>query len=357
MFAIVMAGGSGTRFWPASRERLPKQFLKITSQRTMIEDTILRVEPVVGSENIYVVVGKAHQAIARQLLTMTQVRILVEPFGRNTAACIGLAALHVRRVAETEPMIVLPSDHFIADVEAFKQALEAACEVARSGAIVTIGVLPTRPETGYGYIEVGKQAGCAHGRNYYRVERFVEKPDQETAINYIQSGKFLWNSGIFAFTARTILSEIERCMPGLHSGLTEIDRAIGTADYDVAARRVYSGLEAISIDYGVLEKTATPIYTLRADFGWSDVGSWQALYELRVDRWDEEENLALGDLVALDSKGNLVYSDTGRVISLLGVEGLVVVDTCDALLVARMSRSQDVKRLPELLKRRGRAET
>jgi len=356
MFAIVMAGGSGTRFWPASREHLPKQFLSIASQQSLFEDTLDRVSPLVGYERIYVVVNRVHEATTRRLLGGRPAPVLVEPAGRNTAACIGLAALHLRRLAENDPVFVLPSDHFIANPYGFRRALAAAAELAYSGAVVTLGITPTRPETGYGYIEVGGEIERVQDEWYQKAERFVEKPDRATALRYLSSGRHFWNAGIFIFTARTILTEIERCMPALHEGLCRVDAALGTPGYAAALEEVYDGLESVSIDYGVMEKTGAPLLALRGDFGWSDIGSWQALYELRRDRYDEQGNLLPEHAVAVDARHNLVHSATPRLIALLGVENLVVVDTPDALLVANLSHSQDVKRFPELLRRTGRTE-
>jgi len=244
-------------------------------------------------------------------------------------------------------MVVLPADHFIADVESFTRTIRAAADIARDGAIVTLGVAPDRPETGYGYIHIGAEGGESSERPYFKVRRFVEKPDYQTALGYLSSGDYLWNSGIFIFTARAILQEIEACMPALHEGLMEIERAIDTPDYDAAVERVYDSIQSVSIDYGVIEKTSKPIYVLKADFGWSDVGSWQALYDLRRAEYDEQGNLSLGDSTIIDSKRNLVFSTTGRKVALLGVEDLVVVDTPDAVMVARLDRSQDVKRFAD----------
>ncbi len=346
MFAVIMAGGSGTRFWPASREHLPKQFLKITSNRTMLEETVERVKQLTQLDQVYTVVGRIHADVTGQLLASPAVKTLIEPVGRNTAACIGLAALHVKQSFEDEPVVVLPADHFIADVGGFAETIRAAAEIARTGAIITLGITPTRPETGYGYIQTADKKGQSLDHPYFAVERFVEKPDYETALGYLSRGNYLWNSGIFVFTARAILSEIETCMPELYSGLKEIEKAIDKPDYDAVVDRVYAQLPSISIDYGVMEKTTKPIYVFKADFGWSDVGSWQALYELRSSEYDGEGNLLLGDALTVDAKRNLVYSRTERKIALLGVEGLVVVDTPDMLMVANLDRSQDVKRLP-----------
>jgi mannose-1-phosphate guanylyltransferase len=347
MFAIIMAGGSGTRFWPASRRHLPKQFLNITSDKTMLEETINRILPLVGEENIYTVVGRNHAEVTSKILGETKSHVIAEPVGRNTAPCIGLAALYARRRDEDATMFVLPADHFIADKDGFIQTLQSANEVAKQGAIVTLGITPTRPETGYGYIEITDEKSDS---NCFRVNCFVEKPDAETALKYMTGGRHLWNSGIFIFIAKTILEEIEKCLPSLYAGLQEIDKAIGTSEEQDAINRVYNEIESISIDYGVMEKTKAPIYVFKADFGWSDVGSWQALYELRESEYDADKNLLLGNVKTVDAKNNLVYSNTNRTIALLGVEGLVITDTEDALLIADIKRSQEVKKFTENLK-------
>jgi mannose-1-phosphate guanylyltransferase len=347
IFAVIMAGGSGTRFWPASREHLPKQFLKITSDRTMLEETVARVEQFTSLDRVYTVVGRIHADVTRQLLSGTPNRILVEPVGRNTAACIGLAAMHIKRISEDDPIVVLPADHFIADIERFTSTIRSAAELAPSGAIVTLGITPSRPETGYGYIQFSTEEVESLNHPYFVVERFVEKPSYETALGYISKGNYLWNSGIFIFTARTILNEIDKCLPELYQGLEEVAQAIGSPGYDAVVERVYGRVSPISIDYGVMEKSHTPIYVIKAGFGWSDVGSWQALYELRSNECDGQGNLLLGETMIVESKRNLVYSSTGRSVALLGVEGLVVVDTPDALMVAEIGRSQDVKHFPQ----------
>jgi mannose-1-phosphate guanylyltransferase len=355
MFIVIMAGGAGTRFWPASRERLPKQFLKITGRRTMLEETLDRVGQVVDDPRAtYIIVNRLHQQLTEELTRGAGYRVLAEPVGRNTAACIGLAAMHISLVDADEPILVLPSDHFIGKPEEFAAVLRATGEAARGQAIATIGATPTRPETGYGYIELGEETAAASDRQCFRVSRFVEKPDRETALGYLSSGRFLWNCGIFSFTARTILAEIRSCKPELFAGLERIGAAIGTPDYESVLHGTYSSLESISIDYAVIEKTSVPLLVFPGDFGWSDVGSWQAVYELAAGSYDGSQNQIAGDAVVVDSRGNLVRSTEGRLVALLGVEGLIVIDTPDALLVARLDRSQDVKLLPELLRRDNR---
>jgi mannose-1-phosphate guanylyltransferase len=353
MFVVIMAGGSGTRFWPASREKLPKQFLKIIGEKTMLEQTLSRVEPLADKEKMYVVINSLHEEITKKILG-SRAKILIEPIGRNTAACIGLAVMHIIHHDENAPIVAMPADHFISDVENFRKQLLTATEIAKEGGIVTFGIKPTRPETGYGYIEKGKTA-CTD-KNAFKVNRFVEKPNFEKALEFLSSGKYLWNSGIFVFTAKTILSEIEILAPKLHRGLMEISKAIGFESYMQVLKKVYEEIDSISIDYAIMEKTQKPVYVIEALFGWSDVGSWQALYELR-DGKDKAENLALADTALfLDSKQNLVYSETNRLVCLLGVERLVVVDTSDALLVTNLENSQEIRKIPGVLKKNGNSE-
>jgi mannose-1-phosphate guanylyltransferase len=348
MFAVIMAGGSGTRFWPSSRENLPKQFLRITSDRTMFEETLARVRLFAQEDQIFAVVGANHAGLVSDT---SGCRILAEPVGRNTAACIALAAVHINAIDADEPIAVLPADHFVSNVELFAKTIEAAGEIARNGSIVTIGIEPTRPETGYGYLEIGERVNEIRELPRFRMVRFVEKPDTETARKYLESGRYLWNSGIFVFTARTILREIRTCLPEMAAEFDEIAKAIGLDNYDAAVKTAYERVESVSIDYGIMERTSAPVYALKAGFGWSDVGSWQALYELRSDEYDENRNLLLGDVKAIQAKSNFVFADAGRLVALLDVEGLVIVDTKDALLIARLESSQDVKKVAEVIRK------
>lgn len=353
LFAVIMAGGSGTRLYPASRVDLPKQFLRITGERTLLAETILRVGDLAQTEDFFVVVGENHVPQTVEAVENLPVKIIAEPCGKNTAACIGLAAIYLEKLDADAPMCVLPADHFVADNKEFRRILQAAGETARrKNAIVTIGIKPSRPETGYGYIET-----AADGENeFYAVERFVEKPSYEKALEYVASGKYLWNSGIFVFTPRLILEEIARHLPALAEGLNEIRDSLGTEHEAAKIREVYEKIDSISIDYGVMEKTSAPLLVFPSDFGWSDVGSWQAVYELRENEFDESKNLLLGDVRAVNARQNLVYSTTKRFIALLGVENLAVVETPDVLLVTNLEDSQNVKKIPELLQKLDRNE-
>lgn len=356
VYVVIMAGGSGTRFWPASRARLPKQFLRITGPRPLLEETYLRLAPLIEDSRIFIVTNRQHESLVREIFRGRGVRILVEPEGRNTAPCVGLATLHIRREAGEAVLIAVPSDHFIADEEAFRAALRAAALCVRSGGIATLGVTPTRPETGYGYILKGAECEPLLGHPVYRAQRFVEKPDLETARQYVVSRQYLWNSGIFAFAASTIWREIQRHLPRLAAALARLEESLQQGGYEQTLEEVYGQVEAISLDYGIMEKTREPIYVLPVTFGWNDIGSWQAVHELRAREHDSARNLIAGEALLMDVRDSLIYSQTERLIAVLGLEHVMIVDTPDVLLVGDLRRSQDVRRFPERLKQEGRQE-
>lgn len=283
--------------------------------------------------------------------------MLIEPFGRNTAACIALAAVHINRIAPDEPIVILPADHFVAGIQDFANTIEAACQIAAKGAIVTIGIEPTRAETGFGYLELGENVASVRGIPCFRLLKFEEKPGEAAAQKFVSSGRHLWNAGIFTFTPRTILRELKACLPALAREFEGVEAAIGSPDYEKRLSSAYERIESISIDHGVMENTKADVFALVAPFGWSDVGSWQALFELRSKEADKNGNLLLGRARAIDSKSNLVFSDGGRLIALLGVDDLMIVDTGDVLMVGKLDRSQDVKKVTELIKEEGGGET
>ncbi len=347
-YAVIMAGGVGSRFWPASRAESPKQLLDLTgSGRTMIAATLDRLQPDIPPERVIVVTGRiTADAVARALPEVPRENILAEPKGRNTAPCIGWAALHVKRKDPRGVMAVMPSDHLVGNKAAFAGAVRTAVEAAREGHLVTFGVRPDRPETGFGYIEMKRGEGGVR-----QVKRFVEKPDLETAKKYVADKNFVWNSGMFFFTAERILAEIERQMPELSRGLSKIDQGIAAGDEQAVLSEVFPALPAQSIDYGVMEG-AIKIACVPVDFAWNDLGSWSAAYEM----WekDEDGNAVEADAVLVDSKGLLVRAPKGKMVALVGVENLVVVDTGDSLLVCRRDRAQDVKKVVDELKDKGR---
>jgi mannose-1-phosphate guanylyltransferase len=350
IFPVVMAGGAGTRFWPLSRRQRPKQLLDLCDPGVpMVAATVARILPTCSAADVLIVTGREiADDIARAVPAVPRENVLAEPVGRNTAPCVGWAALHVRRRDAEGVMAVLPADHAVARPEAFRDALRRAVAACDDGTICTIGVTPSGPETGYGYIEVGRAVGAG----VHEAVRFVEKPDLATALGYLASGAFAWNSGMFFFKAKTILAEIERSMPGLHEALAVIDAGIATGAEASAVDRVYEGLASESIDYGIMEK-AERILVCPAEFGWSDLGSWAAAYEKRASVADEHGNVALADLIALDAAGCLAWAEPRKVVALVGVHDLVVVDTPDALLVCSREKAQDVKRIVDTLKARG----
>jgi mannose-1-phosphate guanylyltransferase len=281
MYAVIMAGGRGTRFWPRSREKKPKHLLDIISEKTIIQETVDRIKPLITPDNILVVTGKKHaRALIKQLPEIPSRNIIIEPEGKNTAACIGLAALHIRKIVSDDTMVVLPSDHAIANSRKFIDVLDAAAKVAaQEDGLVTIGIKPSSIQTGFGYIERADSFRHITNKEVFRVKSIREKPDFRQAQEFIQSGNFYWNSGMFIWKASTILREIERWLPDLHTGLMKINEALGTSDEAAIVPRVYKRLTSISIDYGVMEK-ADNVFMLQGDFGWSDVGSWDALWEI-----------------------------------------------------------------------------
>lgn len=356
MYAVIMAGGRGVRFWPRSREKKPKHLLDIVSEKSIIRETVDRIKQRIPVDNILVVTGKKHaRDLIRQLPDIPLSNILIEPVGRNTAACIGWAALHVRKKAPEGIMVVLPSDHAIADPRTFIDVIDAAAQTAsEENGLVTIGITPTSVQTGFGYIEragVIKKAGKA---DVFRVKSIREKPDFQKAAEFVQSGNFYWNSGMFVWKASIILTEIRRWLPDLYAGLMKIDAALGSPAEAAVVRRVYKKLASISIDYGVMEK-ADNVLVLNGDFGWNDVGSWDALWEISAK--DRSGNAVLNNsrVISENSEGSLIYNPR-KLTALIGVKDLIIVETKDALLICKKGCSQNVKEVVEKLEKEKRKE-
>lgn len=346
MQALILAGGSGTRFWPLSRRQRPKQLLALDAGRSLLRETVERVRPAVGDDGIWVSTTRGLvDAVARELPEVPRERILAEPASRNTAPAIGWCLGRMPPELRDEVVAVLPADHRVADAEGFRAALTAAQGAVRSSdRVLTLGVQPTRPETGFGYLEIGDP--LADGDVVRRVLRFTEKPDAETARELIASGRYLWNAGIFVFRAGRLLQELDRLAPQIGAGLRRI------AEEPEGAEAVYRELPALSIDYAVMERLEG-LATVPLDCGWSDLGSWEALAgELAA---DEAGNAVQGDVISIDSTGCLLWADEGQ-IAALGLRDLVVVRTGDTVLVIPRERSQEVKRIVEALRERGRDE-
>ena len=356
IYPVVMAGGSGTRFWPLSRKNRPKQFLPLDGDEPMLAATVGRLPPLARIQDTFVVCGPNHAAAARRILPkLPKDNLLVEPCPRNTAPCVGLAALYVKAREPRGVMAMLPADHHISRPEAFRDALAAAAAVAEMGSIATIGIRPHAPETGYGYLKLGARlpaTGKARGPlTPHKVERFVEKPDVVTAARYLAEGSYLWNSGIFVFRADVILDEIRNAMPVLGELLQVLDRALGTPAWARTLKRIFPDCPSTSIDYGVMEKSHR-IAVVPADLGWSDVGSFAALSEVR--RADDQRNVTAGAALVIDGKENVVLGHGRRPLAVVGLDGVVAVDAGDAILVVRRDRAQDVRKAVDELRRRGR---
>jgi mannose-1-phosphate guanylyltransferase len=355
---VVMAGGSGTRFWPLSRKNRPKQFLPLAGGAPLLAATLDRLPPLARVEDVLIVCGPVHApAVRRMLPRLPRENLLVEPCARNTAPCVGLAALHVAARDPRGVMAMLPADHHIGRPAAFRDALAAAARVAEGGSIATVGIRPSRPETGYGYLKLGPQlpvkGKVRKGLAPHKVDRFVEKPDAAQAERYLASGDHLWNSGIFVFRADVILEEIRSAMPDLARALGAIAADLGTSRYRRTLARVFPGCPATSIDYGVMEKSDR-IAVVPGDFGWSDMGSFAALPEVRA--LDAQGNVAEGDALIFDGKDNVVLAQRARPVAVIGLDDVIVVDAGDAVLVCRRDKAQDVRKAVEELKRRGREE-
>ncbi len=342
MQALILAGGSGTRFWPLSRRANPKQLLPLEGDRTLLQATVDRLAPLVPLESVWVCTTRALAGrVAEQLPGLPASQILGEPTGRDTTAAIGWAVGKILAAVGDDVVAVLPADHRMGRSDAFRRTLERAARVAASGSVVALGVEPRWPETGYGYLELGEALDPPTGLS--RVRRFTEKPDAETAQGFFDSGNYRWNAGIFVFPASVLLEEIERRQPALAAGLAEI------AEKPAAIDELYGRLPSISIDFGVMEKL-DDLVTLPLDCEWSDLGSWATLAEILPA--DEAGNAIRGSVVAFDARDNLLYADRGTV-AVLGVSDLVVVKTGDSVLVVPRRRAQEVRAITEELERRG----
>lgn len=344
--ALIMAGGRGERFWPKSRKNMPKQFLSLTDDgKTMIQLTVERIAPMVRLEDVYIATNKDYKTLVlEQLPGLPEENILCEPIGRNTAPCIGLGAMHVAKKYDDAMMFVLPSDHLIKFNKMFLQTLKDACEVAENDDhLVTIGIAPDYPETGYGYIKFDSH--ITEGRAY-KVDRFVEKPNLETAKEYLASEEYLWNSGMFIWKVSSILKNMREFMPETHDALKRIQEAIGTDQEEAVLEKEFFAIPSQSIDYGIMEKTKD-IYILPGTFGWDDVGSWLAVE--RIKKTNEFGNVVNGNIITVNTS-NCVIQGGNKLIATVGLEDMIVVDTDDATLICSKDHAGDIKKVLENLK-------
>lgn len=356
MHALIMAGGIGKRFWPMSRTKRPKQFLNLFGDDSMIRMTFDRLQPLIKPEKIVIITNKHQKDLTiKHLPGLPPENIICEPLGKDTAPCIGLGALHAISQDPDAVQIVLPADHLIKDVKEFQRIMEEAAELAaKKDCLITVGIKPSRPETGYGYIQWDDRGADDylpeefHGKGFLKVKTFAEKPNLATAKRFIHSGDFLWNSGIFIWKAKTILNEMEESLPEIHDSLMQVKKYFGKKGFQKALLTAYRQIKSISIDYGIMEKSHN-VFLLKGDFGWSDVGSWAEFFNLK-DK-DESGNVIIGQCELRDSKNNLVISDKGLIAG-VGIEDFVIVQSDNVVLLCPRNRSQEIKEIVDFLTRK-----
>ena len=345
--AVILAGGSGSRLWPLSRQHLPKQFLALDGKTSLLQTTINRLAPTIQGKDVLIVTQESH-AKGEAYHTLLPYQSLYEPVGRNTAPAIALAAAYLTAGGDDPVMVILPADHIIKDEVLFRERLNTAIAAAENGGLITFGIRPTRPDTGFGYIKTAREMRSG----VYPVERFTEKPDLATAERFLAAGDYYWNSGMFVWKASVILEEIRRHVPEVHRVTRDILAEAARGDFQQAAMTHFAAMPAISIDYGVLEKS-DKVVLIPCDIGWNDVGSWQAVHE--ISEKDGDGNAIQGNVIALGCKDSLIRSEK-RLVAAIGVEGMCIVETPDALLVASKDQTQRVREVVEVLQARGATE-
>jgi len=345
---LIMAGGIGSRFWPLSSNKKPKQFLNlIDDQRNMIQLTVDRIKEIADSEEIFIATSENYKEdVEKYLPEIPSENISIEPMRRNTAACIGLAALHIEEKYPEAIMLILPSDHLISNNDEFINTIQSAAEIAEAGDnLVTIGIEPTRPETGYGYINYNQN----QFKKAYEVNKFTEKPDLKKAVEFIKSGNYLWNSGMFVWKVKTIRKMFKKYMPELDQALENIKDVIGTAEEKEVIYQEFKKLDSISIDYGIMEK-ADNIYVVPGSFGWDDIGSWSSLAKIK--ETDEAGNVVKGRHLTVKTNNSIIQAKD-KLIAAVGMEDVIIVESEDAILVCNKDNDQDVKELRNLIAEKG----
>jgi mannose-1-phosphate guanylyltransferase len=352
-FAVILAGGKGERFWPVSREKEPKQFLAITGSKPMITEIFERIRTFFGYERIFISINQELCSSLFQIIPVLNARnVIIEPFGRNTAPAIGLAALYLKRIDPEGSMVILPADHYIPDTQIFLNYLDYAFRQAETKKmLVTFGITPSGPETGYGYIHSGKIQDQEHEFVLKKVQRFVEKPDLETAKSYLKSGEYFWNSGMFVFRIDTILDAYRVCMPDYYRALQDFENYIGTEFEAEKKTQMFLDAENISIDYAIMEKVENGA-VVQGNFRWDDVGSWFALDRIREK--DESGNISKGSIVAIDTKDSILINDSG-IFGVLGLRNIIAVKSGNAVLICDKDRAQEVKKIIEEIKKKNDA--
>jgi mannose-1-phosphate guanylyltransferase len=355
MYFVLMAGGIGSRFWPRSRSSQPKQLLQILGTRSMMQMTYDRIRNLAEPEKILIVTNQdLKEAIAEQIPDIPRENIIGEPFGRNTAPCVGLACAFMKNrepADSNEVMVVLPADHLIQDEQKYLDVLKTAVNyAAHNDYLLTIGIVPAYPETGYGYIQRNEAVLSSNQKTIYKVKTFAEKPNRDTAERFLKSGDFFWNSGMFVWNYNTIMKEFEEYIPELAEGIHQIAEDVGTDNQDEAVLDLYSKIKSISLDYGILE-VSKRVGVIEGDFRWNDVGSWEAVYN--ISEKDDQANVVNTDKkIMLNAGDNYLYSSENKIIVAMDVEGLVLVETDDAILICKKEKSQNVKNVVDLLRQK-----
>ena len=346
-YAVIMAGGIGSRFWPRSRKATPKQFLNVFGEATLIQNTVARLQGIVPPERCLIVTHERYiEQVKKQLPAVPEDNILAEPVSRNTAPCIAYAAVKLQSIDPNATMIVLPSDHLIEDVRTYHKVLSVAIDKAQEkDALVTIGITPTHPETGYGYIQFEGASSNSNDPEAFPVKTFAEKPDLATAERFLESGDFLWNSGMFIWKAETILAQMQQHLPDAFDAFSPLANALGTENEREQLMKSFQTCPRISIDYGVMERAET-VYVVPGSFGWNDVGDWRAVYGISPK--NEHGNAIQGNVIMQDSEGCLVQGND-RLVAVVGIRDAIVVDTKDAVLVCDKESAQKVKHVVDYL--------
>jgi len=342
-YCLIMAGGAGTRFWPCSRVKKPKQYLNIFGEQSLIQETVQRFSNFLPDSRIYVVSAKTQQKVLEDQITNLPIgNLIYEPIGRNTLPAIGLSALII---AEKDPegiLIVSPSDHVIQNEPLFRQTIESATLIAeKTNGIVTIGITPQFPATGYGYVQISDEVRMGQQIKAFSVQQFVEKPNLEVATEYLQQGGFFWNSGIFVFKVSVLLESVKKHAPGLYTALEQLKEHIGTKQFETELDRIYREVESVSIDYGILEK-AHNVFLVQGDFGWNDLGSWEEVY--KYDQKDENQNAKRGQVIFQNTKNSYVYAPDSLV-AVVGMDDVIVVQEGNTILVCKRDQAENIKQV------------
>uniref|UniRef100_UPI003217A954 mannose-1-phosphate guanylyltransferase n=1 Tax=uncultured Draconibacterium sp. TaxID=1573823 RepID=UPI003217A954 len=350
IYTLIMAGGSGTRFWPRSKTVKPKQYLNIFGEESLLQDTIKRFATFTQTEKIYIVSGKTQAKVLEEQTSMLpKENLIYEPVGKNTLPCIGLAAMYAEKENPDGIMVVSPSDHLIKNDELFKDTVLAAVKIAREkDGIVTLGITPNYPATGYGYVQTAEDITGNEKIRQFKVKRFVEKPDEATATDYLKQGGFYWNSGLFVFKVSVFLKAVEEFAPELYADLRKIQADLGNPTYEQTLDTIYRAVKGISVDYGIMEH-AKNIFLVEGNFDWNDLGSWESVY-LTDEKKDENGNAGSGETILIDTKNSYVYSDNKNLIAVVGLDDVIVVQDGNTTLVCKREKAEDIKYIVEQLK-------